>query len=161
MHRERCQSNCTRTSCTGFIKVVLQRAKRKRAAFSCTTAQLGLLPFLICRILGNNRSRNMNGLFKVKHPPARNSTGLLGSTSSWALECYCIWKDETERLSDKHERGVQHRETTAVQRMLFFHKHQLWNLLKTMADNKHLGEYSVSCPIAAQLFLYSCPEQCL
>lgn len=76
----------------------------------------------------------MNGLFKVKHPPARNSTGLLGSTSSWALECYCMWKDETERRSDKHERGVQHWETTAAQRILICHK--LWSILKTMADTK-------------------------
>lgn len=78
----------------------------------------------------------MNGLFKVKHPPTRNSTGLLGSASSWALHCYCIWKDETEKLSIKHERGVQDRETTAVQRILIFHKHKLWNILTMMTDRK-------------------------
>lgn len=82
------------------------------------------------------QAETLNGLFKVKHPPARNSIGLLGSTSSWTPECYCIWKDDTERLSVKHERGVQHQETTAVQRTLIFHKHKLWNVLKTMADTK-------------------------
>lgn len=42
----------------------------------------------------------MNGLFKVKHPPTWNSVGLLGSASSRALQCYCVWKDETGSQSN-------------------------------------------------------------
>lgn len=107
--------------------------------------------FLVCRILGNNRSRHMNGLFKVKHPPTRNSIGFLGSANSWAVQSYCMWRDKTEMLSAKHERGVQHRETTAAQRILILHKHELWNILRMMTDAKVWVNTSCSA-----LRLHSC-----